>query len=68
MAEIVSGYWVNFAKHGDPNGPGLPHWPRYERRTDLMLDLGAKVLVRQPERAEQLHFLDGLYETALGTR
>lgn len=68
MAEVVSGYWVNFAKHGDPNGPGLPHWPRYERGTDLMLDLGTQVAVRKPARAEQLRFLDGLYETALGTR
>ena len=68
MAEVVSGYWVNFAKHGDPNGPGLPRWPRYERSTDLMLDLGTRVAVRKPARAEQLRFLDRLYETALGTR
>lgn len=23
------GYWVNFAKSGNPNGAGLPTWPTY---------------------------------------
>ncbi len=27
-AEAASGYWVNFVKTGDPNGPGLPRGRR----------------------------------------
>jgi para-nitrobenzyl esterase len=29
LAAQVSDAWINFARHGDPNHSGLPHWPAF---------------------------------------
>ncbi len=29
LAAKVSGAWINFARHADPNHSGLPHWPSF---------------------------------------
>jgi len=38
VSRIAQSYWVNFAKTGDPNGAGLPAWPRHDPGKDLIFD------------------------------
>jgi para-nitrobenzyl esterase len=38
VSRMAQSYWVNFAKTDDPNGTGLPAWPRHDPSKDLIFD------------------------------
>jgi para-nitrobenzyl esterase len=38
VSRMAQAYWVNFAKNGDPNGPGLPTWPRCDPKNDVIFE------------------------------
>jgi len=42
MAYTLSSYWANFAKTGNPNGAGLPNWPAYDDKADVLMNFTAK--------------------------
>jgi para-nitrobenzyl esterase len=58
LSARMADYWTNFAKTGDPNGPGLPLWPGYEEASDLTLTLDDEIGVVAGYHAEQCAFLD----------
>ncbi|MQA01111.1 MAG: carboxylesterase family protein [Dehalococcoidia bacterium] len=54
MAALMSETWLAFARNGDPNHDGLPHWPTFDAdaRQTMVLDLPphAEADPDQPER------------------
>lgn len=55
LAELVEDYFTNFAKTGDPNGPGIPHWPELDSAHDYLdfTEDGHAVASTGPLRAPQ---------------
>ncbi len=56
LTDQIVGYWTNFARTGDPNGEGLPHWPRYDKGKEL-IHLDSPITVRPDTSRPQFEFL-----------
>ncbi len=55
LSDQMMSYWTNFAKTGDPNGPGLPTWPKYGEG-DPVLHLDNPITSRPDENRARYDF------------
>jgi para-nitrobenzyl esterase len=62
LAKAMNGAWVQFAKTGNPNGPGLPRWPAFAKGKEGYLEFGDQIVAKDALRAKELDFLSGFTE------
>lgn len=62
LAELMSTYWAEFAKKGDPNKKGLPYWPPFmrEKGVVMLFDVDAEAKKHPFQEA-----LDYLYQRSI---
>jgi para-nitrobenzyl esterase len=61
VADLTATMWTNFARKGDPNGPGVPVWPQWnapgERR---LMRINARAAAEPEKDRARYEFLDRL--------
>lgn len=61
LAGLMSSYWANFARTGNPNGPGLPQWPAYNSRDGFeVMHFNAESKASPDKYQARYQFIDGL--------
>jgi para-nitrobenzyl esterase len=61
LSKLIQGYWVNFARTGDPNGPGLPQWPAFSASSPQVMYLDAHPHAGPVPNLRQLEVFDAYY-------
>ncbi|NIJ37111.1 para-nitrobenzyl esterase [Sphingopyxis panaciterrae] len=66
-ARLMGDYWVNFAKHGDPDGRGLLHWPQVDRKDNLLRIHAGSAAIDQDSDAPRLDAVERTANTRRAT-
>jgi len=65
LADQMMSYWVNFARTGNPNGPGLPHWGNVKETKPneaMLLQANDKSAIGPAMSPDAAKLFDGLFQ------
>ncbi|WP_295793956.1 carboxylesterase family protein [Mucilaginibacter sp.] len=62
ISDAMGTYWTNFAKYGDPNGPGEPNWPAFNMAHPVVMYFSQTAHAGTVPSAASLKVLDGYFK------
>lgn len=68
LSERMLTYWVNMARHGDPNSDGVLAWPTYKPTSEEWMVFGEQDEVRQKVISARLDFIEAHYRERTGAK
>jgi para-nitrobenzyl esterase len=64
LHELISSYWINFARNGDPNGEGLPEWPVFDEKEQRVMYIDGETGAMKHPNLEKLMAFDVYFAKA----
>lgn len=61
LSDMISTYWTNFAKTGNPNGQGLPEWPAFAVDDQKVMFFDENPGVRPVPNLDRLKVIDAYF-------
>jgi para-nitrobenzyl esterase len=62
LSAVMSSFWVNYMRSGNPNGTGLPEWPRFSAKADRVMEFGDAITSRPTPFKDEMVTLDEVFD------
>ena len=61
MEQIMSRYWINFTKTGNPNGDSLPFWTSYQESKPTVMIMKEGLHLGPVQNQKQMDFFEKFF-------